>query len=228
VSNNRLRDKYFEALGLQPGSDNASKQLAAALARAHDIREFEIEHATYFWAFQVAAFTAFALFWRDKPSGNRPLSVAFAGIGLLIALSGWLSARGFWQENWEKHIDLLEDSIEGRLHKTVWIGARGLQFSVSRINEKLNVLLTVFWLGMLLVAAIAVLEIPVSKPPTWLAVGLSALTLMLAARWLWRTRSKLSGDIYGEEAVDWQPYCSMKTGKFQVLRRYAPGEGRTL
>ena len=49
-----------------------------------------------------------------------------------------------------------------------------------------------------------------AKPPIWLVVGLSVLVLILAAGWLWRTRSKLSGDIYDDGAADWQPYCSKK------------------
>ena len=64
--------------------------------------------------------------WKEQ--GNTtgewtPLAVTLGGLGLLTAIANVLSARGsrFWQENWEKHIDMLEDEFEGRLYKTVLV-----------------------------------------------------------------------------------------------------------
>jgi len=154
-----LRRQYFATLGLSPKQQvgDASvpcespreQQMKAALARAHLLRSFEIEHywkrATYFWAFQVAIFAAFGLLWR-QPAANdwSPITVALAGLGVLTAVANTLSARGsrFWQENWEHHIDMLEDTIEGRLYKTVWLDKGTVSFSVSRINLYLSSLLS--------------------------------------------------------------------------------------
>jgi hypothetical protein len=144
-----LRRQYFATLGLSPPQE---QQMKAALARAHLLRSFEIEHywkrATYFWAFQVAIFAAFGLLWR-QPAANdwSPITVALAGLGILTAVANILSAHGsrFWQENWEHHIDMLEDTIEGRLYKTVWLDKGTVSFSVSRINLCLSYYFTVFW-----------------------------------------------------------------------------------
>jgi hypothetical protein len=132
-----LRTQYFGTLGF---TESETTKLKAALKRAYELRNFEIEHywkrATYFWAFQVAIFAAFGLLWKDLATGPvtvagsvpvanpwGPVTVALAGLGILTAVANALSARGstFWQNNWEKHIDMLENEIEGRLYKTVWL-----------------------------------------------------------------------------------------------------------
>jgi hypothetical protein len=144
------RAQYFATLNLPDGSGDRAK---AALKRAYHLRDFEIEHywkrATYFWAFQVAIFAAFGLLWKEtgeKP-GTNPVTVVLAALGVLTALANALSARGsrFWQNNWEKHIDILEDEIEGRLYKTVWLSDGKVSFSVSRVNQYLSDYFVIFW-----------------------------------------------------------------------------------
>ena len=148
-----LRTQYLGTLGFYDGSEATAKRLAAAFTRAHDLRKFEIEHywkrSTYFWAFQVAIFAAFGLLWKEtgtKP-GTNPVLVVLAGLGILTALANALSARGsrFWQNNWEKHIDVLEDQIEGRLYKSVWVSDGKVSFSVSRVNQYLSDYFVIFW-----------------------------------------------------------------------------------
>lgn len=149
------RDRYFRTLGLPDRRGTSAK---AALARAYKLRDFEIEHywkrATYFWAFQVAIFAAFGLLWKETGTQPdqvtlawSPITVALAALGILTALANALSARGsrFWQNNWEKHIDMLEDEIEGRLYKTVWLSEGKVSFSVSRVNQYLSDSFVVFW-----------------------------------------------------------------------------------
>lgn len=132
------------------------EQREAALNRAHEIRKFEIElywkRATYFWVLQAAVFAAISLVWKAKDLGISPvIPVAFAALGLVTSLAGVLSARGskFWQENWEHHIDMLEDEFEGRLHKTAYVGKDGLAWSVSGVNERLGFCFGAFWVAML-------------------------------------------------------------------------------
>ncbi len=151
-----LREKYFKTLKL--GADELSTEPKSkrekALDRAYELRTFEIEHywkrATYFWAFQVAIFAAFGLFWRDACSATNPWSpvtVALSGLGVLTAFANYFSAKGstFWQNNWELHIDMLEDEIEGRLYKSVWLPEGRRSFSVSKVNQKLSCFFIVFW-----------------------------------------------------------------------------------
>src|ERR1017187_9081897 len=118
-----FRNRYFQALGI--GIDEEPK-LEAARRLAHDIRQFEIElywkRATYFWAFQLIAFTTLGLLFKDGNIvglGQLPLGRLLipAPIGVITALAGYLTARGskFWQKNWEAHVDLLEDETKKRL-----------------------------------------------------------------------------------------------------------------
>lgn len=132
-------------------------QLQAALTRAYQLRNFEIEHywkrATYFWAFQIASFAAYGLLLKEDSSSPALYAVApVAMIGLVTAVANLLSAEGskFWQNNWERHIDLLEEPFEGRLHKTVWLHNGKVGYSVSRINETVSKALIAFWIVGLL------------------------------------------------------------------------------
>jgi hypothetical protein len=169
----KLRYEYFRTLGVDRSDGAARPKLEAALKRAYQLRNFEIEHywkrATYFWGFQIAIFAAFGLLWKEITASDAgtnaiinggtstvtnaainewgPVALALAGLGILTAVANALSARGsrFWQDNWEKHIDMLEDGIEGRLYKTVWLYKGKVSFSVSRVNLSLSHYFIVFW-----------------------------------------------------------------------------------
>lgn len=54
-------------------------------------------------------------------------------------------ASKFWQENWENHIDLLEDYVTGPLHK---IYSAGESFSVSKINIAAGYIVSFFSAGL--------------------------------------------------------------------------------
>jgi len=155
-----LREVYFEQLGIDPSSKEDRERRQAALTRAYQLRSFEIEHfwkrATYFWGYQVAIFTAFGLFLSGRAGGFLFLAVPVAAVGFLTALAGLLAGQGskFWQENWEKHIDMLEDEFEGRLHKTVWLGKTCCHPSVSGVNHVLGWVFVAFWV-MAFVGAVA-------------------------------------------------------------------------
>lgn len=145
-------------------------QRQAALNRAHEIRKFEIElywkRATYFWVLQAAVFAAISFVWKAKELEISPvIPVAFAALGFVTSVSGILSAKGskFWQENWEHHIDMLEDEFEGRLHKTAYVGKGGLAWSVSGVNERLGYCFGAFWVTVLFAA--------IDKANPWLKAG---------------------------------------------------------
>ena len=138
----------------------ADTRAGRALAYALDIRKFEIElywkRGTYFWAFIAAAFAGYAL--THKASDPDPwLSILFSALGLVFSFAWYLVNRGskFWQSNWERHVDLLEDMTLGPLYKIVAVTADNsagnpltspAQFSVSKLNQVLSVFVVAVWL----------------------------------------------------------------------------------
>ena len=162
--------------------------LVRALDRAHDLRKLELEfywqRSTYSWALQGAAFAALALVFKDGTLAKPALLLPVTVFGAVTSFAARLTASGskFWQENWEHHVDLLEDKVDGRLTQTVVVSKK-IGFSVSKINQRL---LTIFFFGWIsifaLVAAVVVCP-PVSKiSPTaipWIEVSLASVALIL-------------------------------------------------
>ena len=193
---------YWRTIGLTPekfySEDEATSKVGetdhradarkAALSRAHEIRKFEIElywkRAAHFWLLQAAVFTAIGLTWRFSNSELSPLiPAALAALGAVTAFAGFLSAKGskFWQENWEHHIDMLEDEFEGRLHKTAYVGADGVAWSVSGVNDRLAFCFFLFWLAILASAIFAVDSSWLSRlPDSFLSKGFQTTTILLA------------------------------------------------
>lgn len=107
-----------------------------------DIRKFEIElfwkRATFFWAFIAAIYTAYyhvltKIYFIDNHynHGSIPL-IVLASLGLFFCFSWLLSSKAskHWQENWENHLDLLEDEVTGPLYKIYQANS----YSVSNIT----------------------------------------------------------------------------------------------
>lgn len=128
-----------------------------AFDKAWQIRDFEIElywkRATYFWAFQVASFTAyFAILNSDSykhiPPNSPQVLYFICCIGLLTSIAWTLINKGSkeWQKNWEYHIDMLEDTITGPLYKTVHPKKT---YSVSKINVIVSKFFTFIWFLLL-------------------------------------------------------------------------------
>ncbi len=239
-----LRERYFKTLGLSADDPVTESKLGKALDRAYELRTFEIEHywkrATYFWGFQIAIFAAFGLLWRESNLSTMdpwtPITVALSGLGVLTAVANYLSARGskFWQQNWESHIDMLEDEIEGRLHKTVWLSDRGTSFSVSRINEWLSFFFILFWIGVTLYVAIKFVGF---GPPDFLrdiralwlflvivaAIAVGAMLLVRQKTRLLGTRPKEDG-CHGEQFEQCSCWYRRAPKSPAFIRRYVPDE----
>ena len=154
------RQKYLETLGLSKATDK--KLRAAALERAHVIRQFEIElywkRANYFWLLQAAVFTAVALTIGNDAVGFRGLlPLTLSTLGFLTAWTSWLAGLSskFWQRNWEHHIDMLEAEFEGNLYKTVYVSRSGSKWSLTSLNENLILLFSIFWIFVALFASIS-------------------------------------------------------------------------
>jgi len=139
-----------------------------ALREARANRQFEIElywkRAAYFWTFIAAAFAGYFVLQKDV--GYASSIYVVTCLGFFFSLAWYIANRGskFWQQNWEMHVDLLEDDIAGPLYKTVLrprdYRLRDLTdaypFSVSKINQILSLFITLVWLVLILrTAAIA-------------------------------------------------------------------------
>ncbi len=115
-------EKYSQEEYIQEFSD-AKKEHAFKLAL--DIRKFEIDlywrRATYFWTFIAATLAGFAAIQASSAANKADLSVLLSCLGVVFSF-GWFSVnRGskHWQENWENHLDMLEDEFAGPLYKVI-------------------------------------------------------------------------------------------------------------
>lgn len=141
-----------------------------ALERALDIRKFEIElywkRATYFWAFIGATFAGFLAIQTSSAQHKQDLSVILCCLGVVFSFAWFCVNRGskYWQENWEKHVDVLEDKVNGPLYKIVLsrniddftklekakdliTGPKAI--SVSKVNQVISLYVFLLWVTLL-------------------------------------------------------------------------------
>lgn len=160
------QDRYRHMFGLD-GSDPLKAKLA--LEHALDIRKFEIDlywkRAGYFWALIGVAFAGFfAVLSADDTKLINKLFYAYVigVIGFVFTWAWFLANRGskFWQENWENHVDMLEDEITGPLYKTTLHRPKGdglveklitgpANISVSKINQWVSLFTLFIWLVLI-------------------------------------------------------------------------------
>jgi len=140
-----------------------------ALNIALDIRKFEIElywkRATYFWTFIAASLAAFGAIQASSITNKADLSVILSCLGIVFSF-GWLAVnRGskHWQENWENHVDMLEDEEVGPIYKVIitrsppqgkreWLThsiTGPSQISASKINQMISLYVSILWVGLL-------------------------------------------------------------------------------
>lgn len=180
-----------------------SKKLAAAFAQVSDIRKFEIElywkRATYFWTLIAVAFAGyFAILAAEKIPNKFFLSFVVASIGLVFTFAWYLANRGskYWQENWENHLDLLEDSITGPLYKTLlerpeWNSfcekfvTGPLSVSVSKINQWVSVFVLFIWLNLLMFSGYKTFAGTKITLDDWLRVASHTIVVITAAVCCW-------------------------------------------
>src|SRR5712691_8344107 len=86
-----------------------------ALQQALDIRKFEISlywtRAAYFLTFNTLVLGGYGALQTSSVAAPPQLSVVVSCLGLLCSFAWYCANRGSkqWQENWENHVDLLED-----------------------------------------------------------------------------------------------------------------------
>lgn len=199
-------DQYMQLFGL--GQPPDPKKAEAALQHALDIRKFEIglywQRATYFWALIAAAFAGyFAVLAAEHMSAPEKAFNAFviACLGLIFSLSWFLANRGskYWQENWENHVDMLEDGITGPLYKTILhrppnknplsrLIEGPAPFSVSQINQWVSIFTLVIWL-CLIWDVLPAFDLKAEISGRYAAI--SAVTAVAAGLLLLRTKSNI-------------------------------------
>ncbi|MBU1215460.1 MAG: hypothetical protein KKA63_09515 [Gammaproteobacteria bacterium] len=158
-------EKYKDAFGL--GANPDLEKAERALQHALDIRKFEIglywQRATYFWTLIAATFAGyFAVLSAEHMKDKEFNAYVIACVGLIFSIAWFLTNRGskFWQENWENHVDMLEDKITGPLYKTVlYRPAAGnvlsrtfegpAPYSVSQINQWASLFTVAVWLPLI-------------------------------------------------------------------------------
>ncbi|PFB50932.1 hypothetical protein CN396_01725 [Bacillus thuringiensis] len=147
-------------INLQGSTNGLTKE---AHKQALDIRKFEIDmywkRATYFWTIIGVIFAGYFLLMKDDVVSKHPTLILLLNcIGFIFSLSWYLVNRGskYWQNNWEKHVDLLEDKVTGPLYKIViedrdlklWHIHKEYSYSVSKINQFLSLFVTIIWFFM--------------------------------------------------------------------------------
>lgn len=183
------QDRYKKRFGLD-GNDKYKAE--NAFEHAAQIRMFEIElywkRATYFWALIAVAFAGFFAILSTEKIEEKDLYAYFVGIiGFVFTWAWFLVNRGskFWQENWENHVGMLEDSVVGPLYKTVLHRPKDSTYiakfvtgpakvSVSKINQWVSTFTLLIWLALIFQV---LPKFSQSAPPNWerIVVGMLGL-----------------------------------------------------
>ena len=164
LSDDEYRKKFSSNASIDPGSIHAK-----ALELALDTRKFEIElywkRASYFWTFIGASLAGYIAIQASASANKTHSSILLSCAGLTFSFAWLLANRGskYWQENWENHVNLLEDAAIGPLFKVTltrndpigWaehlhhIVTGPSPYSVSKINQLLSLFMTCVWLVLL-------------------------------------------------------------------------------
>lgn len=188
------RTEYLKTF---PAKKGDARIRSAALVEARENRKFEIElywkRATYFWAFIAAAFAGY--FVAAKAPADVTTSFIIACLGLIFSLAWYCVNRGskYWQQNWEMHVDLLEDEIAGPIYKTVVQPRKyrfrdlvdAYPFSVSKINQLLSLFVIFVWLVLMAktMAAAFVIPIPIPHPAIFIMLGATLVAAIFLGKW---------------------------------------------
>lgn len=150
-----------------------------ALEQAWKNRDFEIQlywkRATYFWVFIASLFTAY-LATKSFKVPDDSLIVSILILGLLFSICWVLVNIGSkkWQENWEYHIDLLEDDITGPIYKTALVRWAP---SVSKVNLFVSIIVSIMWIVLLVKKLSTMFPIVEFIVENWCLIIASALVL---------------------------------------------------
>jgi len=153
---------YYKRFGIKQKNDKYEiedkRKLKNAYKKAWENRNFEINklwtRAAYFWGFIVLIFGGYITLITSNTNEKAlalNIDLYLLLLGFLFSLAWFLVIRGSkrWQENWEAHIDKLEDFISGPLYKTIHYSGK-TYYSVSKLNEILALIVIFVWIALIL------------------------------------------------------------------------------
>ena len=169
-----FKERYVKELGLTYNGDKEEwyNIISKSLARADRVREFEIElywkRSLYMWGINAAFLAIFVnliskSFLSEKPNGDAQIFMRYLSVLLsLMAFSIsvlWgklIEGAKFWQNNWERHVDLLEGLYGVNLYQVYPqnTSIQTIPFSVTKINKRIVFIIKCFWLFSLVLTLI--------------------------------------------------------------------------
>ena len=207
----KTQDDYYK--------DFPMEKREKALVQALDNRKFEIEmywkRATYFWTLFAATLVGYATVQSAKNIADREfLAVLLASLGLVFSVAWLCVNKGSkqWQENWENHVNMLEDEFIGPLYKTVLYrrNSRGSKerleyiltgpgsFSVSGINQIISWYVVVLW-ALLLIRSFpwgSFLSFLQCVPFQWEYLIIVGFSLLTCAMFIWFASTRTGDQEY--------------------------------
>lgn len=189
-------DEYFNSYSRRQRN---IKNLSQAAQIALDTRKFEIDlywkRATYFWTFISADIAAVAIIYAEmEPSIEKStLMSLFSFLGIFFSVGWYFVNRGskYWQENWEDHIGLLITKEAGPIFKYRKCPKNNFRrlngaypFSVSKVNQFLSGMTSVFWLLLFELSLFSLLRI-CEMPNCCIAFGLLIISILLFVLLCW-------------------------------------------
>lgn len=152
IEHTRINEEdYYKSFGIKKEGSKFIVQypekVKAAYQKAWENRNYEIDkfwsRALYFWGFIAATFVAYTAIPASDPKQDSitkitdfSIEISILALGIIFSTAWILVIQGSkrWQENWEKHIDYLEDFVSGSIYKTVFYDDKQY-YSVSKISE---------------------------------------------------------------------------------------------
>mgnify|MGYP001291954945 CR=1 FL=1 len=167
------------------------EKITSAYNFAVETRKLEIElfwqRSNLFWGFVAASFTGYfaLLALTDK---KPELITLITILGWFVSIVWYLVCRGskYWQENWEMHIDLLEDEISGPIYKIISNPKHcnilnlftAYSVSVSKLNILLAFVISGIW-SYLFIKSLFEIKIITDKLSTSRIILFSCLAMLI-------------------------------------------------
>jgi len=161
--------------------------LEKAYERVWETRNFEIDkfwlRTAFFWGFIAMIFGGYVIIMTSDNSDklismNFDIYLILLGIVFSVAWLLVIFGSKNWQENWEAHIDMLEDKVSGPLYKTIYCSSIPY-YSVSKINIFLSVLIIVVWIIILIQNLFFIKSLERSNCYIILALSTSIIVIIL-------------------------------------------------
>lgn len=135
------------------GTERPRKEyIKAALNQAHQAWKIEIrlywQRSLFIWGFILTYLGGLFLLKKiEYPDFNDLIAImllSFLGLFTSLAWPMLEVASRSWQQNWEYHIQFLENEITGKLYKTT-LGRKNRFYSISNIHRSIILAIMLFW-----------------------------------------------------------------------------------